>query len=122
MADATSDPGPDPKPDPKPGAAKAASDPPIMDGPPDRPRPEDSYELVKQACAMAIQDAVAYLRNTELIANAVIGVASQRLLNGDDAGAAAAIAAATGSVKSAAEALAAISTASAKTLEQFPQT
>jgi len=120
MADATSDPGPDPKPDPKPGAAKAASDPPDGAGP---PAAEDSYELVKQACAMAIQDAVAYLRNTELIANAVIGVASQRLLNGDDdAGAAAAIAAATGSVKSAAEALAAISTASAKTLEQFPQT
>jgi hypothetical protein len=112
------DPTPDPKPDPKPGATAAppASDPPIAAA-----RLEDSYELVKQACAMAIQDAVAYLRNTELIANAVIGVAGQRLLNGDnDGGATAAIAAATASVASAAEALATISKASANTLTEFP--
>jgi len=84
---------------------------------------EDSYEMVRQACAMAIQDAVAYLRNTELIANAVIGVASQRLLaNVDEGNAAAAITAATSSVTAAAEALATISAAATKTLDQFPHT
>ena len=96
----------DPTPNPTPDPAAAAA-----------PAIEDSYEIVKQACAMAIQDAVAYLRNTELIANALIGVASQRLLSGaDDPGATAAIAAATASVTAAAEALAAISAASASTL------
>jgi len=119
----------DPKPDPTPSstlgskpsatAASPASDPPTVD-----PAPqvnEDSYELVKQACAMAIQDAVAYLRNTEIIANAVIGVAGHRLLNGvDDGNAAAAISAAAASVKAAAEALATVSTVSANTLSQFP--
>jgi hypothetical protein len=103
----------DPTPDP-------VATPPAADPAP--PVSEDSYELVKQACAMAIQDAVAYLRNTELIANAVIGVASQRLLSGEGAeSAAAAIAAASASVLTAAESLGAISAASANTLKNYPQ-
>jgi hypothetical protein len=102
--------------DPTPDTTAA---PPAAD--PARPVSEDSYELVKQACAMAIQDAVAYLRNTEIIANAVIGVASQRLLNGEgDENAVEAMTAAGATVVAAAETLAAISAASAKTLEQFP--
>ncbi len=38
--------------------------------------------MVELACAMAIQDAVAYLRNTEIVAVAVIGAAEEMILNG----------------------------------------
>ena len=38
--------------------------------------------MVELACAMAIQDAVAYLRNTEIVAVAVMGAAEEMMMTG----------------------------------------
>jgi hypothetical protein len=43
-----------------------------------------SLAMVELACAMAIQDAVAYLRNTETIAIAAMGSAQQLVIDGTD--------------------------------------
>ncbi|AXS41808.1 hypothetical protein [Breoghania sp. L-A4] len=40
--------------------------------------------MIEQAAAMAVQDAVAHLRNTQTIANAVLGVAEEMLLRDGD--------------------------------------
>jgi hypothetical protein len=84
----------------------------IDDGPP-----------IAQACAMAVADAAAYLRNTEIIANAVLGVAMEQLLTDiDPSGARAAIEAAQASVVAAAAALADISASALKTMAAIPDT
>ena len=88
----------------------------------DDPTPAGTpYEMVAQACAMAIQDATAYLRNVEIIAGAVIGVAQERLLNvgGDDP--LRTIATAQETVTAATNNLAAVSAAVTKILEDFPR-
>jgi hypothetical protein len=78
-------------------------------------------EVVAQACAMAVADAVAYLRNTEIIATAVVGAAMERMLLGLDVGAAqAALEAAQNSVTSAAKALEIIADMAAHALQDFP--
>lgn len=82
----------------------------------------DSYAIVAQACAMMIQDAVAYLRGVETIANATIGVAQERLLNaapGPDP--AKAIAAAQDSVLKAIEALNNVTGVAFDTLAKLPR-
>ena len=81
----------------------------------------DQYDVVAQACAMAIADAVAYLRNTEIIASAVVGVAMERLVLGLDGSAAlAAIEAAQNSVLAAARALDTVAQSAAHALASFP--
>ncbi|HEY1749641.1 MAG TPA: hypothetical protein VGG29_00125 [Caulobacteraceae bacterium] len=82
----------------------------------------DWYEVIAQACAMAVADAVAYLRNTEIIANAAIGVAMEQLLADPDlAGPRAAIEAAQASVTAAVASLEAIGAASLQTLRAIPR-
>ena len=81
----------------------------------------DQYEVVAQACAMAVADAVAYLRNIEIIATAVIGAAMQRIVAGEDpSGALAAIEAAQNSVLAAARALDTVAQSAAHALLNFP--
>ena len=81
----------------------------------------DQYDVVAQACAMAVADAVAYLRNIEIIATAVIGAAMQRLIGGEDpSGALAAIEAAQNSVLAAARALDTVAQSAAHALINFP--
>jgi hypothetical protein len=43
-----------------------------------------AYGAVSHACAMAVADAVANLRNIQTIAGAVIGVALEQILSGAD--------------------------------------
>ena len=79
-----------------------------------------SYAMVAQACAKAIQDAIAHQRNTETISTAVIGVAQETMLRAPldqervIATAQAAIAAALQNVE-------AVSTAVSKILRDFPR-
>ncbi len=81
----------------------------------------EQYDVVAQACAMAVADAVAYLRNTEIIASAVVGVAMERLVMGLDASAAlAAIEAAQNSVLAAARTLDLVAQSAAHALLSFP--
>jgi len=81
----------------------------------------DQYDVVAQACAMAIADATAYLRNAEIIATAVVGAAMERLVTGADAGGAqAAIAAAQESVLAAARTLETVAQVATRTLLDFP--
>jgi hypothetical protein len=83
----------------------------------------DSYAMVAQACAMAVQDAVAYLRNIETVSSAVIAVAQERLLA--DPGAEnplRTIATAQETVAAAVKTLEAVSAAAAKILTEFPRT
>jgi predicted component of type VI protein secretion system len=78
--------------------------------------------VIAQACAMAVADAVAYLRNTEIIANAAIGAAMEQLLAGPDpAEPRAAIEAAQASVTAAVASLEAIGAASLQTLRSIPR-
>jgi hypothetical protein len=101
----------DPSPSPSPAVAAAG----IAAG------AGDQYEVVAQACAMAVADAVAYLRNTEIIASAVVGVAMERLVLGFDASAAlAAIEAAQNSVLAAARTLDTVGQSAAHALLSFP--
>ena len=80
----------------------------------------EQYAVAAQACAMAVADATAYLRNTELIATAVIGVAMERLVAGlDPQGAMQAIKAAQTSVLTAARTLAQIAQTAAGALANF---
>ncbi len=80
----------------------------------------DQYDVVAQACAMAVADATAYLRNTELIATAVIGVAMERLVVGVDTSAAMqAIEAAQSTVLAAARTLAQVAQTAAQALANF---
>jgi hypothetical protein len=80
----------------------------------------DQYDVVAQACAMAVSDATAYLRNTELIATAVIGVAMERLVAGVDTSAAMqAIEAAQTTVLAAARTLAQVAQTAAEALANF---
>jgi hypothetical protein len=80
----------------------------------------DQREVVAQACAMALADAVAYLRNTEIIATAVVGAATERLLAELDPGPAqAAIEAAQNAVLAAARTLETISQIAASALQDF---
>jgi hypothetical protein len=80
----------------------------------------EQYDVVAQACAMAVADATAYLRNTELIATAVLGVAMERLVAGvDPQGAMQAIEAAQTSVLTAARTLAQVAQTAAEALANF---
>lgn len=86
------------------------------------PKTSDSYAIVAQACAMAIQDAVAYLRGIETIASSTIGIAQERLLNaspGPDP--AKAMTAAQESIATAIEQLNSVVAAATKTLAEFPR-
>lgn len=78
-------------------------------------------DVVAQACAMAVADAVAYLRNTEIVATAVAGAAMERMMLGLEVSAAqAAIEAAQNSVISAAKALEIVADMAAHALQDFP--
>lgn len=80
----------------------------------------EQYDVVAQACAMAVADATAYLRNTELIATAVIGVAMERLVAGVDTSAAMqAIEAAQSTVLAAARTFAQVAQTAAEALANF---
>ena len=81
-----------------------------------------SYSMVALACAMAIQDAVAYLRNTETIATSVIGVAQDVQLRASSADTERVIASAQAAVAAAVQNLGAVSDTVAKVLRDFPQT
>ncbi|MEI9886874.1 MAG: hypothetical protein WDN08_10325 [Rhizomicrobium sp.] len=89
--------------------------------PPSPPAEGQSYALVAQACAMAVQDAVAYLRNVETVANAVIGVAQERLLAGADGDTLKTIATAQETVSAAVRTLEEVSAAATKILLEFPR-
>jgi hypothetical protein len=81
-----------------------------------------SYAMVAQACAMAIQDAVAHLRNTETICVAVTGLAQDMMMrSGNPEPFAAVIASAQASVAAAAKNLEAVSAAASKILQDFPR-
>jgi hypothetical protein len=81
---------------------------------------EDSASIIALACAMAVQDAVAYLRNTEIIASAAFGAAEARILEDvDPAIAVAALETAQTAVLSAARALQEIGAAAAQTMRTF---
>jgi hypothetical protein len=80
-----------------------------------------SYAMVAQACAMAIQDAVAYLRNTETVATSVIGVAQDMQLRTDNADMERVIASAQATIAAAIKNLDAVSSTVAKILRDFPQ-
>jgi len=83
----------------------------------------DSYAMVAQACAMAVQDAVAYLRNIETVSSAVIGVAQERLLADPAAqDSLRTIATAQETVAAALKTLEDVSAAAAKILNDFPRT
>ena len=78
--------------------------------------------MVAQACAMAIQDAVAHLRNVEIVAGAAIGVAQEWQLAGtraDDP--VRIIAAAQETVAAAVKNLEAVGAAATRILAEFPQ-
>jgi hypothetical protein len=93
----------------------------MSDAPPP-PEGGDSYAMVAQACAMAIQDAVAHLRNVEIVANAAIGVAQERLLSGiTTPDPQKAIATAQETVTAAIQILEAVSAAAGKVLKEFPR-
>ncbi len=82
----------------------------------------DSYAMVAQACALAIQDAVAHLPNVEIVANAVIGVAQERLISGTNGpDPAAAIATAQETIVAAVRTLETISATAGKILADFPR-
>lgn len=92
------------------------------DPPPVAPPRSDSYAMVAQSCAMAIQDAVGYLRNVEIVANATIGVAQERLLSGvAGPDPAKAIATAQEAVVAAIGNLETVSAAIGKVLKDFPR-
>ena len=81
---------------------------------------EESASIISLACAMAVQDAVAYLRNTEIIATAAFGAAEARILEDVDAAVAvAAMETAQAAVLAAAKALQDIGAAAAQTLRTF---
>ena len=80
----------------------------------------DQREVAAQACAMAVADAAAYLRNTEIIATAVVGVATERmLLELDPAPAQAAIEAVQNAVLAAARTLETVAQMAARALQDF---
>jgi len=88
-----------------------------MSGAPD----SHARAMVAQACAMAIQDAVAHLRNVEIVAGAAIGVAQERQLDGawgDDP--VKIIATAQETVAAAVKNLEAVSAAANRILADFP--
>jgi hypothetical protein len=61
----------------------------------DAGEPVATGDMLRQAAALAVQDAVSNMRNVNIIANAALGVAQEMILNGADVEAAnAAIAAA----------------------------
>jgi hypothetical protein len=95
---------------------------PTQDAKPEAPPPDGCYAMVEQACAMAIQDAVAYLRNTEIVAYAAIGVALEAA-GRDPASrdATQAVAMAQSTVAAAVKNLEDVSAAAAKTLKEFPR-
>ena len=81
----------------------------------------EQREVVVQACAMAVADAVAYLRNTEIIATAVVGAATERmLLEPDPSPAQAALEAAQNAVLAAARTLETVAQIAARALQDFP--
>ena len=81
----------------------------------------EQREVIVQACAMAVADAVAYLRNTETIATAVVGAATERMLLESDSGPAqAAIEAAQNAVLAAARTLETVAQIAARALQDFP--
>jgi hypothetical protein len=95
--------------------------PPAIDIPQGGPR-----AMVEQACAMAIQDAVAYLRNTETISAAAIGAAEEIMLRsagsaerGDD-GAAVAVATAQAALAAAVAHVEQVSALVSRILRDFP--
>ncbi len=78
--------------------------------------------MVAQACAMAIQDAVAHLRNVEIVAGAAIGIAQEWQLvgaRGEDP--VKIIATAQETVAAAVKNLEAVSAATSKILADFPR-
>ncbi len=78
--------------------------------------------MVAQACAMAIQDAVAHLRNVEIVAGAAIGIAQEWQLvgaRGEDP--VKIIATAQETVAAAVKNLEAVSAATGKILADFPR-
>ncbi len=96
--------------------------PETIDAPPETYANSGAYAMVAQACAMAVQDAVAYLRNTETIANAAIGAAIEIALNDpEDNESSKAIALAQSTVATALRNFEEVSTAAAKTLADFPR-
>lgn len=83
---------------------------------------DPAYAMVAQACALAIEDAVAHLRNVEIVATAVIGVAQERLLQDvSDADSVKAIATAQETIASAVKTLEDVGAAAAKLLAEFPR-
>ena len=83
--------------------------------------PAYASNAVALACAMAVQDAVAYLRNTEIIASAAVGAATERIMADLEPEAArAAMDAALAAVSAAAAALVSVGEAAARTLRDFP--
>ena len=90
--------------------------------PPPPPCDKSSRALVELACAMAIQDAVAYLRNTEIVAVAVMGAAQDMMMNNRNvAEATATLAAAQASVAAAGVFLGEIGAVVAAILKDYPR-
>jgi hypothetical protein len=106
----------DPTPEPD-AAASPGAPPPIADP----LREGEQFEVVAHACAIAVADAVAHLRNTQIVAEAAVGVALERMLAEKDPAYAAAIEAAQGSVYSAVAALSLVGEATAVLLSKFPE-
>ncbi|HEX4302341.1 MAG TPA: hypothetical protein VHZ78_06080 [Rhizomicrobium sp.] len=88
----------------------------------EQPHPGAAYQMVSQACAMAMQDAVAYLRSMQTVSIATIGAAQSALLN-DPANAdqTKAIMAAQESIARAIKTLEDINGAAVKILGTFPR-
>ena len=81
----------------------------------------EQREVIVQACAMAVADAVAHLRNAEIIATAVVGAATERIMLGVEANQAQmAIESAQNSVLAAAHNFQMVAQLAAQALENFP--
>jgi hypothetical protein len=80
-------------------------------------------DMIRQAAAMAVQDAVSHMRNVNVLATAALGAAQEMML--DDAnidGAKAAIAAAQAMVSAATDNFVAVSAAAGRVIADTPAT
>jgi hypothetical protein len=84
----------------------------------DAGEPAATGDILRQAAALAVQDAVSNMRNVNIIANATLGVAQEMILNGADVEAAnAAVAAAQAMVAAALQNFIAVGAAANKLIE-----
>lgn len=103
-------------------AAKLVAPSPAAAPTPEAVASDACYAMVSQAWAMAAQDAAAYLRYTEIVATAAIGVALDTMTRGvTDGDPSQTIAAANSCVVAALRNLDEVSAAAAKTIKDFPR-